>query len=204
MTFNKSFVNSTTDLISPAKRHTLLINSVAIYEALGLAVFEWQFYFIYRILRGRIKGQKCTLFAIKYSWGVKCTLFGQTVLYETSKLNKVQLCMELCKQPHLEGVNIPAHWDCNWIIRLAFSTNQQWRTGYLRVFLKRTRGITPELQLQALLKCMPMHTRGNTVPSRGNVALARNIFLVTRTSTTRTRYLPSRVYKLLNQKWLYA
>ena len=43
-----------------------------------------------------------------------------------------------------------------------------------------------------------------TVPTRGNVALARNIFLVTRTSTTRTRYLPSRVYKLLTQKWLYA
>ena len=33
-----------------------------------------------------------------------------TVLYETSKLNKVQLCMErshLCKQHHLECVNIP-------------------------------------------------------------------------------------------------
>ena len=43
-----------------------------------------------------------------------------------------------------------------------------------------------------------------TVPSRGNVALARNIFLVTRSSITRTRYLPSRVYKLLTEKWLYA
>ena len=33
-----------------------------------------------------------------------------TVLYETSKLNKVQLCMEcshLCKQHHVECVNIP-------------------------------------------------------------------------------------------------
>ena len=33
-----------------------------------------------------------------------------TVLYETSKLNEVQLCMEhsyLCKQHHLECVNIP-------------------------------------------------------------------------------------------------
>ena len=33
-----------------------------------------------------------------------------TVLYETSKLNKVQLCMEcshLCKQHHMECVNIP-------------------------------------------------------------------------------------------------
>ena len=33
-----------------------------------------------------------------------------TVHYETSKLNKVQLCMErshLCKQHHLECVNIP-------------------------------------------------------------------------------------------------
>ena len=41
------------------------------------------------------------------------------------------------------------------------------------------------------------------VQPRGNVALARNIFLVTRTSTTQTRYLPSPVYKLLTQKWLY-
>ena len=33
-----------------------------------------------------------------------------TVLYEISKLNKVQLCMEhshLCKQHHLECVNMP-------------------------------------------------------------------------------------------------
>ena len=58
----------------------------------------------------------------------------------------------------------------NNTMRLAFSTNHQYvpcvintntkreRTGYLRVFLMRTRGITPELQLQALLKCVPMHT----------------------------------------------
>ena len=51
---------------------------------------------------------------------------------------------------------------------------------------------------------MPQAVEKLTVPPRGNVALARNIFLVTRTSTTRTRYLPSRVYKLLTQKWLYA
>ena len=44
----------------------------------------------------------------------------------------------------------------------------------------------------------------HTVPLRGNVALARNIFLVTRMSITQTHYLPSQVYKLLTQKWLYA
>ena len=35
-----------------------------------------------------------------------------------------------------------------------------------------------------------MQTVIRTVQPRGNVALARNIFLVTRTSATRTRYLP--------------
>ena len=61
----------------------------------------------------------------------------------------------------------------NNTMQLAFSTNHQYvpcvintntkreRMGYLRVFLMRTRGITPELELQALLKCAPMHTRGN-------------------------------------------
>ena len=43
-----------------------------------------------------------------------------------------------------------------------------------------------------------------TVLPRGNVALARNILLVTRTSTTRMHYLPSQVYKLFTQKWVYA
>ena len=44
----------------------------------------------------------------------------------------------------------------------------------------------------------------HTVPLRGNVALAQNIFLVTRTSITQTHYLPSQVFKLLTQKSLNA
>ena len=43
-----------------------------------------------------------------------------------------------------------------------------------------------------------------TVPLKGNVALARNIFLITRSTTTRTRCLPSRVLKPSTQKSLYA
>ena len=46
-----------------------------------------------------------------------------TVLYETSKLNKVQYCMErshLCKQHHMECVNIPETVNSSMRLCLVF------------------------------------------------------------------------------------
>ena len=54
---------------------------------------------------GGPKGKVCLF----YSQGVRTAYQVTTVLYETSKLNKIQLYTEhsyLCKQRHLESVNI--------------------------------------------------------------------------------------------------
>ena len=51
------------------------------------------------------------MYFISHKVQLRCELvyfLPDSILYETSKLNKVQLCMKLCKQPHLEDVNIPA------------------------------------------------------------------------------------------------
>ena len=101
---------------------------------------------------------------------MKCTLFGQTVLQSLIKYSYAWNCVN---NPTWK-VSTFQHTDSvNNTMRLALSTNHQYvpcvintntkreRTGYLRVFLIRTRGITPELQLQALLKCAPIHTRDN-------------------------------------------
>ena len=56
-----------------------------------------------------------------------------TVLYETSKLNKVQLCMErshLCKQHHLECVNMPES------VNIPESVNNSMRLCLVFHFLK--------------------------------------------------------------------
>ena len=56
---------------------------------------------------GEIKGK---VYFISYKAQLRCEvnfILPDSTFYETSKLNKVQLHMKLCKQPHLEGVNIP-------------------------------------------------------------------------------------------------